>query len=564
MFRNNSCTLGLNDSVCKDNDVSSTVDTKAFNLEKNMDTSYLPGDNFYMYGNGTWYNNTTVGTPDQMYAGMEYDAKMKLMQNLKSIFSTNGNGKIFLADLANMNNTAAAAVKSIVAHIHEFDAISTAAEAWAAIGKAKKMGYNPLIDLITYMKGGTVRLLYTWPLQSKLTEDVSATSSYLTALGYSVEEATAIANSAKAAKDALASAYSYTNYTDDNLQYYPTLNNKLIPIGELSTNGGGMDVVNAISSTLSIDNSSNVYIPNDIGNYLDALHALTPEQIKHVIQCELAQDYVYSSLTVLNQLNKNGATYTPESLWGECIGGNDLNYFSSVLYTKSVVTDALKEEITQVAEDFRTALKTKINSLEWMSSATKARAIEKLEAMKFWIGKPDKWDETYMPTLTGTSLVEDLRLIKASKFALSMSLKGASKSERGMEFEISQGVNLASVNSCYDPYLNAMLIYPSYILPPYHDPSYSDAYMSKLQLEGYCGDELVKQEKKFFLGACNLRRAKFPVFIIQRMLNSKDVHSMHKERVNGMVINTDRWYELFNVTKDNKLYLPKEKRADIW
>lgn len=174
MFRNNSCTLGLNDSVCKDNDVSSTVDTKAFNLEKNMDTSYLPGDNFYMYGNGTWYNNTTVGTPDQMYAGMEYDAKMKLMQNLKSIFSTNGNGKIFLADLANMNNTAAAAVKSIVTHIHEFDAISTAAEAWAAIGKAKKMGYNPLIDLITYMKGGTVRLLYTWPLQSKLTEDVSA------------------------------------------------------------------------------------------------------------------------------------------------------------------------------------------------------------------------------------------------------------------------------------------------------------------------------------------------------------------------------------------------------
>ncbi len=95
-----------------------------------------------------------------------------------------------------------------------------------------------------------------------------------------------------------------------------------------------------------------------------------------------------------------------------------------------------------------------------------------------------------------------------------MSLKGASKSERGMEFEISQGVNLASVNSCYDPYLNAMIIYPSYILPSYHDPSYSDAYMSKLQLEGYCGDELVKQEKKFFLGACNLRRAKFPVFII--------------------------------------------------
>lgn len=90
------------------------------------------------------------------------------------------------------------------------------------------------------------------------------------------------------------------------------------------------------------------------------------------------------------------------------------------------------------------------------------------------------------------------------------------------------------------------------------------AYMNKLQLEGYSGDELEKQEKKFFLGVCNLRRAKFSASIIQNDLNIKDPHSLHKERVNGMVMNTDRWYELFNVTKDNKLYLPKEKRADIW
>lgn len=182
---------------------------------------------FYMYCNGTWYKNTTVGNTIHSYAGTFYDTSIKIHSDTKKAFAADANGKLFLADLDNMDKTAGAALKSIAAHIHEFDGISTRAEAWAAIGKAKKMGYNPLIDLMTYMKSGTVRLLYTWPTQEKLTEDVSATSSYLKALGYSEEEATAIASSAKAAKDELTSAYNYTNYTLDNLEYVPTLNSNL-------------------------------------------------------------------------------------------------------------------------------------------------------------------------------------------------------------------------------------------------------------------------------------------------------------------------------------------------
>ena len=35
-------------------------------------------------------------------------------------------------------------------------------------------------------------------------------------------------------------------------------------------------------------------------------------------------------------------------------------------------------------------------------------------------------------------------------------------------------------------------------------------------------------------------------------------------RVIGVVMNTDPWYELYNVTRDHKLYLPVERRAYIW
>jgi len=44
----------------------------------------------------------------------------------------------------------------------------------------------------------------------------------------------------------------------------------------------------------------------------------------------------------------------------------------------------------------------------------------------------------------------------------------------------------------------------------------------------------------------------------------EDVHSLGVHRVNGPIANMDRWYEAFNVSKDDSLYLPEDKRAKIW
>lgn len=42
------------------------------------------------------------------------------------------------------------------------------------------------------------------------------------------------------------------------------------------------------------------------------------------------------------------------------------------------------------------------------------------------------------------------------------------------------------------------------------------------------------------------------------------MHSMPKERVNGIVQNTDDWYRVFNIKPGDKLYISPEKRALIW
>ena len=69
--------------------------------------------------------------------------------------------------------------------------------------------------------------------------------------------------------------------------------------------------------------------------------------------------------------------------------------------------------------------------------------------------------------------------------------------------------------------------------------------------------------QRFFLGystvwAGNIRDAEI------LRLTKIDPHSLGEWRVNGALPQVDAWYDAFNVTPDNKLYIPKENRAAIW
>lgn len=50
----------------------------------------------------------------------------------------------------------------------------------------------------------------------------------------------------------------------------------------------------------------------------------------------------------------------------------------------------------------------------------------------------------------------------------------------------------------------------------------------------------------------------------KEMLLTQDVHSPNIARVNGALPHINEWYTAFGITKANKLYLPKNKRAQIW
>ena len=90
-----------------------------------------------------------------------------------------------------------------------------------------------------------------------------------------------------------------------------------------------------------------------------------------------------------------------------------------------------------------------------------------------------------------------------------------------------------------------------------------DAYKARLEKEGYIGELYKNQLRKFYESFAHVwciqyDDAKFDI------LKKSDVHSHARLRVNGVVMNTDLWYELYNVDRNNILYLPPERRSYIW
>jgi endothelin-converting enzyme/putative endopeptidase len=76
-------------------------------------------------------------------------------------------------------------------------------------------------------------------------------------------------------------------------------------------------------------------------------------------------------------------------------------------------------------------------------------------------------------------------------------------------------------------------------------------------IDGFTGDQ------RFFLAYAQLWREISTEQKI-RQLAVSDNHSPGQFRANGIVRNFDPWYEAFNVTEDDDLYLPPEERVRIW
>jgi putative endopeptidase len=171
--------------------------------------------------------------------------------------------------------------------------------------------------------------------------------------------------------------------------------------------------------------------------------------------------------------------------WKRCTENvdDDLGEALGQVYVEKYFSPQAKQEAVKMVKEIETAMQQDIESLPWMSAATKQQALVKLHAMANKIGYPDKWrDYSKLEIVRGDELgnVERARVFEFNR-QLAKIGKPVDRGEWGM--------TPPTVNAYYDPQMNDINFPAGVLQPPAFDPD-SDAAPNYGDTGGTIGHEL--------------------------------------------------------------------------
>ncbi|WP_259163835.1 M13-type metalloendopeptidase [Xanthomonas sp. 4461] len=135
------------------------------------------------------------------------------------------------------------------------------------------------------------------------------------------------------------------------------------------------------------------------------------------------------------------------------------------MYVKVAFPADSKAKMETLVSNLRTALKARIEKLDWMSPETKAKAIAKWESFTPKIGFPDKWREWNGLATSRDSYLGNV--LAAQEFNYKWNLSKIGKPVDKTEW----GMSPQTVNAYYNPLQNE-IVFPAAILqPPFFDPN---------------------------------------------------------------------------------------------
>ncbi|MBF9236636.1 M13 family metallopeptidase [Hymenobacter sp. BT683] len=161
----------------------------------------------------------------------------------------------------------------------------------------------------------------------------------------------------------------------------------------------------------------------------------------------------------------------PQPRWRRAFAATDgaLGEAFGQIYVDEDFSPAAKARAKQMVENLRVAYAERIQATEWMSAATKAEALKKLNAFVVKIGYPDKWKDYSALNISRESALNNL--FAAADWGTKDNL---SKFGKPIDRTV-WGMTPPTVNAYYNASLNE-IVFPAGILqPPFYDPKADDA-----------------------------------------------------------------------------------------
>ncbi|MDN3383530.1 M13 family metallopeptidase [Pseudoalteromonas sp. APC 3358] len=455
-----------------------------------------PGDDFFMYASGTWYDNYVMPADKTRYGAFsglaersEDDVKA-IIEEIAARKDLNAEEKL-VADFYNaymdtetLNKLGVAPIKPLLSEINDISSTDDLAEmfgkSWLTGNKAPfggGMWFNRLDPNKYEMSLGAGGL--GLPDRSYYLEDaerfVKTRTAYVAHIA-DMLEFTGVENSAERAQAIvdLETKIAQGHWPREKRRNRDLTLNQ-IERADLSTAYPGFNWDLYFAQT---------------GYKVPQLNVSQPEPIKAMIELINQEDIaVWKDYLTYHAISGNAGLLSedvfntnfaffgkelngqqePRPRWKRAIsemsGTSSLGFAIGKIYVARYFPESSKQQMSELVENLRKALGERIDNLEWMGDATKVNARAKLAAFVPKIGYPDVWQSYEGLSITKNDLIGNVKNMREFFHAESVE-KELQKTDRNR-----WGMTPQRVNAYYNSSFNE-IVFPAAILqPPFFDPN---------------------------------------------------------------------------------------------
>ncbi|WP_175529039.1 M13 family metallopeptidase [Granulicella pectinivorans] len=157
--------------------------------------------------------------------------------------------------------------------------------------------------------------------------------------------------------------------------------------------------------------------------------------------------------------------------WQRCVIATDGNLGEALghEYVDRYLPPEAKARARTMAVNIVNELKISIESRDWMTAPTKAKALEKVDALTIKVGYPDKWKDYSGVSVEHGAYLENV--MSARRYAVRDDLGQIGKPVDHGRW----GMTPPTMNAYYDPSMNEVVVPAGYLQPPGFDPQGLDA-----------------------------------------------------------------------------------------
>ena len=476
---------------------------KIFIDPANMDKSVKPGDDFYTYAGGTWIKNNPVPAKETRWGSFNQlrDFNVNAVKNVLETAVADkkaaaGSVTKRVADFYTAGMDSVTIEKRgytpINAMLKEVDAINSKAGVQKMMARLRVSGAaSPLYGFFVGQDRKNVEVMIPQLSQGGTTlpdrdyylkndgrnpQIQEAYKKYISKL-FTLTGSSAVDAEQKALtifsleKQLAAAQMSRVEMRDP----YKTYNK--FQLEELSKSTTGINWREVLAD-LKIKKEDTILVNNPafFKEVAGMINTVSVEDWKTYLKWNIlksAAPYLSSSFVdagfVFNQVVSGQRTQTPRWERISLLTDGSVGELLGQLYVKEYFKPEAKARMTELVSNLRKAFAVRINKLDWMSPATKVKALAKLTAFRPKIGYPDKWRNYDGLVINSNTYFENIKNVGEWNYNNMIEQLGKPVDRERW------GMTPPTVNAYYNATLNE-IVFPAGILQlPFFDAKADDA-----------------------------------------------------------------------------------------